>query len=100
MCESSSSEDRGGRKISAMNAVLFEFKGTVILRVRREGIFLRFNIFLVMAASDVRILMTGYNGDVNGYEIVIGGWNNSQSVIRDWTPAMSHPDPGHAVTQV
>ena len=53
-----------------------------------------------MAASDARILMTGYNGDVNGYEIVIGGWNNSQSVIRDWTPAMSHPDPGYAVTQV
>ena len=53
-----------------------------------------------MAASDARILMTGYNGDVNGYEIVIGGWNNSQSVIRDWPPAMSHPDPGHAVTQV
>ena len=53
-----------------------------------------------MAASDARILMTGYNGDVNGYEIVIGGWNNSQSVIRDWTPAMSHPYPGYAVTQV
>ena len=35
MCESSSSEDRGGRKISARNAVTFEFKGTVILRGRR-----------------------------------------------------------------
>ena len=36
MCEASSSEDRGGRKISAMNAVLFEFKGTVNPRGRRE----------------------------------------------------------------
>ena len=27
MCESSSSEDRGGRKISSRNAVTFEFKG-------------------------------------------------------------------------
>ena len=49
-----------------------------------------------MAASDARILMTGYNGDVNGYEIVIGGWNNSQSVIRHAKLAPTC----HAVTQV
>ena len=36
MCESSSSEDRGGRKISAMNAVRFEFKGTTSIAM---GIF-------------------------------------------------------------
>ena len=39
MCEASSSEDRGGRKISSRNAVTFEFKGTVTVNLGGEGKF-------------------------------------------------------------
>ena len=50
----------------------------------------------VRAETDAAILLTG--GDMeDGYEIIIGGWNNSQSVIRD---SKQNPMPGHAVTKV
>ena len=50
----------------------------------------------VRAETDAAILLTG--GDMeDGYEIIIGGWNNSRSVIRD---SKQNPMPGHAVTKV
>ena len=36
----------------------------------------------VKGESDAHILFTGGVEDSNEYEIVIGGWNNGQSVIR------------------
>ena len=52
--------------------------------------------FQVKADSDACILLPHCDG-CDGYEIVIGGWDNTQSVIRD---KKGQPHPGHAVTQV
>ena len=52
--------------------------------------------FQVKIDSDACILLAPCD-ECDGYEIVIGGWNNRQSVIRD---KKGKPHPGHAVTQV
>ena len=52
--------------------------------------------FQVKTDSDACILLAPCD-ECDGYEIVIGGWNNRQSVIRD---KKGKPHPGHAVTQV
>ena len=52
--------------------------------------------FQVKADSDAHILLPPCDG-CDGYEIVIGGWDNTQSVIRD---RKQQPHPGHAVTKV
>lgn len=40
--------------------------------------------FAVKACSDVHVVLTERHGDTAGkvYEFVIGGWDNSQSVLR------------------
>ena len=52
--------------------------------------------FEVKTDTDAAIVLSPCNG-CDGYEIVIGGWGNTKSVIRD---RMGHPNPGHAVTEV
>ena len=51
--------------------------------------------FHVRAAAEARVLLAPCEG-CDGYEVVIGGWNNSQSVIRHAKLAPTC----HAVTQV
>ena len=51
--------------------------------------------FHVRAAAEARVLLAPCDG-CDGYEVVIGGWNNSQSVIRHAKLAPTC----HAVTQV
>merc|ERR1712111_303112 len=51
--------------------------------------------FKVKAKTDAHILLSQhYGGD--GHEIVIGGWSNTQSAIRD---SKQKPHPGYAVTK-
>ena len=52
--------------------------------------------FQVKADSDAHILLPPCDG-CDGYEIVIGGWDNTQSVIRD---RKQQPHPGHSITKV
>ena len=52
--------------------------------------------FHLKSTSDGTILLSPCDG-CDGYEVVIGGWDNTQSVIRD---KKGQPHPGHAVTQV
>ena len=40
--------------------------------------------------------MLSQNNGADGHEIVIGGWSNTQSVIRD---TKQNPHPGYAVTK-
>lgn len=39
-------------------------------------------VFKVKAGSDVHVALSTVQGTKDGYEVVIGGWDNSQSVIR------------------
>ena len=48
------------------------------------------------ANSDAHIIFAPANGH-DGYEVVIGGWANTLSVIRD---RKGFPHPGHAKTWV
>ena len=52
--------------------------------------------FHLKSSSDGTILLSSCDG-CDGYEVVIGGWDNTQSVIRD---KKQQPQPGHAVTKV
>jgi len=51
--------------------------------------------FKVRAKSDAHVLLSQYSGG-DGHEIVIGGWSNTQSAIRD---SKQKPHPGYAVTK-
>ena len=50
--------------------------------------------FQVKGSNDAHVLFSSCDG-CDGYEIVIGGWNNSQSVIRQ---SKQVPNPGYNVT--
>lgn len=52
--------------------------------------------FEAKTKSDVCVLFAAC-GECNGYEFVIGGWDNKQSVIRQ---SKQYPYPGFAVTKV
>merc|ERR1719300_286115 len=51
--------------------------------------------FKVRAKTDAHVLLSQNNG-ADGHEIVIGGWSNTQSAIRD---SKQKPHPGYAVTK-
>ena len=51
----------------------------------------------VKGFSDAHILLSPCDGCGKGYEIVIGGWNNKRSVIRE---DVHYPWPGYADTNV
>ena len=63
------------------------------LVVPRSELFL----FAVKGYKDAHILLSPCDGCGKGYEIVIGGWENTQSVIRE---DVRYPWPGYAVTEV
>jgi len=51
--------------------------------------------FKVKAKTDAHVLLSQHTG-ADGHEIVIGGWSNTQSAIRD---TKQKPHPGYAVTK-
>ena len=89
---------RQGKKVSyQMNnkkeELTLEFQGGLSM------CFPEYKIFLcaVKGFSDAHILLSPCDGCGKGYEIVIGGWNNNRSVIRE---DVHYPWPGFADTHV